>query len=134
MPVDNHITDGGRGVITLCTGVLGRDEFIEAIRQRYEPKADLHKRLYFLTDHSGVTNFSMSSQDIVVLTQITKAASLLNPNIHLASVVPGDLAFGMVRMWTSYAEQFVWSFRMCRSRSEAEQWLRDEISTDLMFR
>jgi hypothetical protein len=134
MPVENIIADGGRGVVTLCTGVLGREEFITAIRRRYEPVSELHARQYFLTDHSGVTKFAMSSQDIVDLTRITRAASLVNPNVHLASVVPGDLAFGMVRMWRSYAEQFVWSFRMCRSRAEAEQWLRDEIGPDLIFR
>ena len=134
MPVENLIADDGRGVITLCAGVLGRDEFIAAIRQRYQPTSELRQRQYFLTDHSDVTAFAMSSEDIFELTQITRAASLVNPNVHLASAVPGDLAFGMVRRWGSYAAQLVWSFRMCRSRAEAEQWLRDEIGPDRMFR
>ncbi len=67
------------------------------------------------------------------LTRITTVASKVNPNICLASVVPEDLAFGMVRMWGGYAQDLAWTFRMFRSRGEAEQWLRDQIGANLTF-
>ena len=134
MAVENIITDGGLGVVTICSGVLGRDEFIDAVRRRYEPEESLRDRRYFLTDHSAVTDFAMESKDIFALSKITTAASMINPDIHLASVVPRDLAFGMVRMWGGYAHDLAWAFRICRSRPEAERWLRDEIDPGLTFR
>jgi hypothetical protein len=90
---------------------------------------------YIVTDHTAVERFEMDTDDIVELTRITTAASQRNPNIYLASVVPANLAFGIVRMWQGYAEErLAWEMRMCRSRSEAEDWLRKRVDGSLTFR
>jgi hypothetical protein len=133
MPVENIRTDNGLGVITRCSGELATDEFTEAIRQRYTPDDALQKIRYFITDHTEVTQFQLSTHDIVALTKITVAASRKNPAIRLASVVPTDLGYGLVRMWHGYAYELAWKSRLCRTRAEAEQWLREEVDANLTF-
>jgi hypothetical protein len=133
MPVENIITDNGLGVVTRCWGVLGAAEFIEAIRDRYTPDDALQRVRYFITDHTDVERFDIWADDIYALTKITTAASGKNPHIHLASVVPSEVGFGLVRMWHGYAHEVPWQFRLCRSRQEAEEWLRECIDVTLRF-
>jgi len=133
MPVENLRTDGGQGVITICSGVLGAAEFIRAIRERCQPDAALRDVRYYITDHRAVTHFDMTSDDIVELTRISGGASLENPQICLATVVAGDLGFGIVRMWYGYAEGVAWRCRLFRDRAEAERWLREEVDAGLTF-
>jgi len=133
VPVENITTDNGLGIVTRCWGILGADEFIAAIRARYTPDEVLAKIRYFITDHTEVERFDMWTDDITVLTQISTAASRKNPDIFLASVVPDDLGFGLVRMWHGYAYELAWQLRLCRSRDEAERWLRNGIDANLRF-
>lgn len=133
MPVENISVDNGQGIITQCSGVLGAQEFITAISERYKPDEALRKIRYYITDHTGVEQFELSTEDIIELTKITTAASRKNPLVYLASVVPSRVSFGLVRMWHGYAYELAWPTRLCRSREEAEQWLREEISPDLTF-
>ena len=126
MPVKNLRAENGLGIITECSGILRGDEFIDAIRERYTPADILQKIRYYITDHTDVEHFEMSTDDIVKLTEITVAASKINPNICLASVVPSDLGFGLVRMWHGYAYDLAWPSRMCRSRDEAIKWIREK--------
>lgn len=133
MPVQNITTDNGLGVVTRCWGVLGADEFLAAIRDRYTPDDALKRIRYFITDHTDVERFDIWADDIYALTKITTAASEKNPHIHLASVVPSEVGFGLVRMWHGYAHALPWQFRLCRSRLEAEGWLRECIDPDLSF-
>lgn len=133
MPVKNIPTDNGQGFITKCSDVLSAKEFIEAIRERYTHEESLSKVRYFMTDHSEVQDFKLSTEDIINLTKITNAACKKNPNVYLASVVPSSLGYGLVRMWLSYADDLIWKARLCRNRSDAEQWLREQIATDLTF-
>jgi len=133
MPVENITADNGSGIITRCSGVLGADEFIRAIGERYTPDSVLQKVCYYITDHTGVVQFDMTTDDIIRLTEITTAASKSNPRIFLASVVPSDSSFGLVRMWHGYAYELAWQSRLCRSREEAEQWLREKLGPELTF-
>lgn len=134
MPVVNIATDGDLGVVTVCSGILTGEEFIEAIGSRYRPESDLRRRRYYLTDHSAVDRYELSREDIQQLSEITVAASLINPNICFASVAPSDLAYGLARMWQAYAEQLSWQMRMYRDRTEAEHWLREQVGANLTFR
>jgi len=134
MTVENVLTDNGQGLITVCSDDLDANEFIEAIRERYTPDENLQKVRYYITDHTKVHNFKLSTEDIITLTKITNAASRKNPNVCLASVVPSSLGYGLVRMWLGYADDLVWKARLCRSRTDAEQWLRDRIGAELTFK
>ena len=134
MPVQNISTDNGLGMITLCSGTLAADEFKDAIRERYTPDEALQKIHYYITDHSNVDVFDLSTADIIDLTKITTLASRKNPNIFLASVVPSNLGYGIVRMWHGYAYEVPWKMQLCRSRKEAEQWLKGAIDATLTFK
>lgn len=134
MPAENIRTDNGQGVITKCSGVLTATDFIRAIRERYRPEEALQRIRYYLTDHSDVTAFEMTADDIIKLTRITREASLKNPGICLATVVGDDLGYGIVRMWHGYAHEIAWRYRIFRGREDAEQWLREEVDAGLTFK
>ena len=78
MPVQNISTDNGLGMITLCSGTLGAVEFKEAIRERYTSDEVLQKIRYYITDHSDVEVFDMSTAGIIDLTKTTTLATRKN--------------------------------------------------------
>jgi hypothetical protein len=61
------------------------------------------------------------------------AASREHPRICLATVVSGDLGYGIVRMWYGHAESVAWRCRLFRDRAEADRWLREEVDPALTF-
>lgn len=134
MPYVNAITDQGQGIVTTCSGVLTAEEFIGAVSSRYEPPEHLRRVRYIITDHSAVDRFDMDGDDIYRLVLITSAAARINRDIHLVSVAPSDVGYGLVRIWRSYADQLPWAIGTCRSRADAERWLKEQLGSGLTFR
>lgn len=134
MPFVNEFTDQGHGIVTTCSGLLTAEEFMEAVSSRYEPPERLRQVRYIITDHSAVERFAMDGDDIFRLVQITSAAARINRDIHLVSVVPSDVGYGLVRIWRSYADQLPWAVGTCRTRADGERWLRNQVASSLTFR
>jgi len=80
-----------------------------------------------LIDHSELDVSTLSSSNVIELT----ARSSENHPIHgyrkCAFYAPGELQFGIGRMWQQYRDGGTRAdTRIFRSREEAEAWLRDD--------
>jgi len=133
MPITNTITDNGSGVITTLTGDVSGDELISAQKERYSTTKKVLLLKYILADFTDANKLDLSSNHIMQCSDLSMCASNENPNICIAAVMNSDLGYGLSRMWQAYTDNIPWNAKVFRTRNEAEDWLREEIDTDLTF-
>ena len=133
MPGKNTFTDSGLGVISSFSGTLESDVFLQILKSRYSSEDTVRKLRYVITDHTAVEKFNISTEDIIKAVEISTAASKINTKICIASVTPNDLAYGLLRMWGSYADLLPWEYKNFKSISDAKNWLSTEIGLQLTF-
>ncbi len=133
MPIINTNTDNGFGVITTLTGDVSGDELITAQKERYSSIKKILLLKYILADFTGTDKLDLCSNHILKCSSLSMSASLENPNICIAAVMNSDLGYGLSRMWQAYTDDIPWNAKVFRTRSEAEDWLREEIDVELCF-
>jgi hypothetical protein len=112
------------------SGVLSAREILEtkaALLRSPERLKGLH---YALIDLGDATEVRVTRDDVVELVAADMQIALVVPRpMAVAIVAPGDLAFGVARMWEGFAEVTRWNTHVFRSRAEAESWLRPWIES-----
>ena len=116
MPFSTEWVSEGRGVYLAGTGLL-----TGLLRE-----SDSLKRLHYgLIDLTDVTELRVTRDDVLEFVQVDMQIALIVPRpLAVAIVAPGDLAFGIARMWEAFAEGTRWNTHVFRSRTEADPWLR----------
>jgi len=67
----------------------------------------------------------INSDDLrIVVEQNKRIAAIAQPGALLAVASPGDLGYGLSRIWEVLMEQVGWETMTFRSRAEAEAWIR----------
>ena len=74
-------------------------------------------------DGRGVT-------DIRRLSAVTEEYTSLGVPVKVAIVAPGDLEFGMSRMYELLQSRSINTLRVFRERSLAERWIADQTGTN----
>ncbi len=133
MPIVNLNTDEGSGVITTFTGDISGNELISAQKERYAPTKKLLLLKYILADFTHTDKLDLCSNDVLQCSNLSMCASKENPNIYIAAVMNSDLGYGLSRMWQAYTDDIPWNAKVFRTRTEAEEWLREEIDSNLSF-
>lgn len=133
MPIINTYTDNGSGVITTLSGDVSGNELIAAQKERYSSTKKILLLKYILADFTNTKTLDLSSAHVLKCSNLSMSASKENPNICIAAVMNSDLGYGLSRMWQAYTDDIPWNANIFRTRSEAEDWLREEISNDLGF-
>ncbi|HUO65625.1 MAG TPA: hypothetical protein VMT97_18040 [Terriglobales bacterium] len=125
MPLSIEFLSGGRGLELVGSGVLTAQEILEAkgaLLRSPERLRELHHALIDITD---VTELRVTHDDVLEFVTADMQIALIVPRpMAVAVVAPGDLAFGVARMWEGFAEVTRWNRHVFRSRPEAELWLR----------
>jgi hypothetical protein len=121
MPMSHSVDAERRLVFCRGWGVLSNQDLHEHYRQI---ELDPSFRPYFrqLGDLRDVTRLTVDS------TAIAAAASLpvFAPGTRRALIAESDIAFGLARMFASYAEDIGQLVRVFRNASDAEAWLAEE--------
>jgi hypothetical protein len=115
----------GRGLQLVGSSVLTAREILEAKAGLLRSPERLKGLHYALIDLADVTEVHVTHDDILELVAADMQIALVVPRpIAVAVVAPGDLTFGVARMWESFAEVTRWNTYVFRSRAEADSWLR----------
>lgn len=133
MPITNTNTDNGFGVITTLSGDVSGDELIAAQKERYSSTKKILLLKYILADFTNTNKLDLSSDHVLQCSDLSMCASKENPNICIAAVMNSDLGYGLSRMWQAYTDDIPWNAKVFRTRSEAEDWLHNEIDIELSF-
>jgi hypothetical protein len=136
MPYGIEYIEQEQGLIITWSGEIKGTEVIQSYHERYAPEERLKKLRYILTDYTNMTDFNLAPRDIKIMAEITNQAARHNRVIHAAAIMPTDISFGLARMFQSYADDDTtrWHTLVTRTREEAEDWLRRNLTPDLNFR
>ena len=125
MPISTEFVRDGRGVQLTGTGLLTGKEILEAKAALLRAPDRLKGLHYGLVDVTDVTELRITRDDVLEFVQVDMQIALIVPRSPAVAVVaPGDLAFGIARMWEAFAEVTGWNIHVFRSRGEADPWLR----------
>jgi hypothetical protein len=119
------------GVIHVGTGVVDGAEIIAAAIEEHRLE-DRARRLRFgLVDLTDVTDLQVTSEHVrrIALENLTLAK--LTPGAVVAVAAPSDVAFGMARMWQTFASRTGWQILIVRSKAAATEWLRGRLGRDI---
>ncbi|MBN1515722.1 hypothetical protein JXA32_04040 [Candidatus Sumerlaeota bacterium] len=127
MPYKITYLDEEGGVITEYWGTVTDDDIIESGRKKSSALERLKSYRYALTDLSRVDQFDLSTRGIQGNVDVTSEVFKVNRNLIVAFVLPTNVEYGMGRMWQAYADEHGVKSHVCRTREEAEAWIKHNI-------
>jgi|TARA_B100001964_G_scaffold84430_1_gene95275 hypothetical protein len=116
--------DDGLGVIYMGKGILTGEEIIQADQKQLSNLDMLKKKKYFLGDFSTVDEAKIITEEIIMIAELDeKMESIAGTNL-VVIVASKNILFGLSRMWETFVDKLDWQTYVCRTRVEAEAWLR----------
>ena len=129
MPVEIKDCDDGLGVTISGRDSITDQQWLDEFKKHLTQEEDkFRKYRYSLSDYSAVTEVDVSNASIQALAELCIQASKINPYPVVAIVAPSDLAFGLARMTETLISETYWKTEVFRSRQEAVEWIKKEVS------
>ena len=125
MPIQIEDLDNRIGNLIRLTGSVDEDEYFAAIRPHLEQEPNKFAKYRFsISDYSQVTELTIPSSAVKRLADLCKVSAQTNPEVLIATVAQGDLAFGVSRMWEMLIDEVEgWEPRVFRSMPDAQDWI-----------
>lgn len=124
MPIDLEFLHAGAGVVFHCRGALTIKDLFDANNTLLADAAAVQKWRYAIVDLSESDSLDLSyDRAQTVVDHNERLAAEATQGVVIAIASPKDWTFGLARMWESLAERTGFEIRICRSRSEAEDWV-----------
>lgn len=117
---------GGLVAAIVCEGDVTGNDFTEATREllRWDD-ARLRELTAGLVDQTNAAAFNAEAARVQALVDLDlQLAQKVRRGFLVAVAAPGDLQFGMSRMWQSLAEVTGFEIMVFRNRPDAMTWLR----------
>lgn len=135
MPYSVEYIEKEGGLITVWEGSVSGDELARSLYDRFSSIEKLKKLRYFITDHSNVSDFNVTSADIEKIAQLFKKTAKIANRPYGVAIGPKDIIYGLTRMWQVYASDDItgWHTHVVRTRKEAYDWLRSRLDKNLTF-
>jgi hypothetical protein len=125
MPFSTEYRNDRRGVHFNGTGVLTGQEILDAKAALLRAPDQLRTLTYALVDVTDVVELRITRDHVLEFVSLDlQIAEVVGRAVAVAIVAPGDLAFGIARMWEAFVDVTGWTTYVFRSRAEAEPWLR----------
>ncbi len=126
MPIKIEFTKDGIGVVLYHEGAVTGEELVDSLTKVFNDERFL-KIKYWIGDRQNCTEFLPDSECIRKIVEINKIESLRNPGIYLALIAPGELVFGMSRMFQILSDETSFIVEVFRDRNSAEAWIRNSL-------
>jgi hypothetical protein len=129
MPIRMTIERDTGLIRTSASGrVTGRD-LVEYYR-RLRAHPDFRSTLNEIFDVTQVDAIDVSADDVRRLSSVTEEFTSRGVPVKVAIIAPGDLEFGMSRMYEMLQVQSVNTLKVFRERSDAEDWIFGRPAND----
>ncbi len=125
MPIRFEVDTTRRRIHTRAEGVVeGADliAYFQALRAHPDYRGDMDE----LFDLSGATEIRVSGADVRRFSASTEPVTSRGTPIRVAVVAPGDLEYGLSRMYELLQIESLSTIQIFRKREEAEAWLDAE--------
>jgi hypothetical protein len=126
MPIEYHIAHGQYLVFNAAGAITG-NEILKANEWLYSefPEDDLAR--FQLWDFSSATVIKVDIDKIRKMAEQDKRAAQSLARLVIACVAPGDLFYGLSRMWQALADDAAIDAHVFRDRPSAEAWMLAKI-------
>lgn len=128
VPITLKEVGNGAGIIFDCEGVVTGQDMLQASKQLLSSEEKLKEWLFGLIDHTNVTSADYTTADLRALAELDKTISpIARKGAVIAIVAPSDVQYGLSRMWQALVEGTVWETMVCRSREDAQSWIKRKV-------
>jgi hypothetical protein len=107
---------------TTASGRVTGHDLVEYYR-RLRAHPDFRSNLNEIFDAARVDTFDVTAEDVRALSSITEEFTKRGVPVRVAIVAPGDLEFGMSRMYEMLQVQSINVLKVFRDRKTAEDWI-----------
>ena len=122
MPIRTMIDKGSDLIRTTASGrITGRDLVEYYHRLRAHP--DFRSSLNEIFDATQVDTIDLTADDVRRLSSVTEEFTRRGVPVKVAIIAPGDLEFGMSRMYEMLQSQSINVLKVFRERDAAEAWI-----------
>jgi len=128
MRVEIRLLDNGLGILYTIVGQAGQAAWAQAIVRRH-----IRSARYVIVDFTDADLSELGDSDVKGIVQGDRELASLNQDLVQAIVAPGDLSYGIGRMYASRIDGGAWPTQVFRVRDEAEAWLRTQLDEALTF-
>lgn len=125
MPYEIKIEDDGAKIITRYFGLLTTADINAAYAERFTDVVKIKKCKVLLSDYSDVTETALDDVNVELLAATYKKASSFNPDVVSVAIMPGDLLYGLGRMWEGYVHGICWKEKIVRTRAQAKAFIEE---------
>jgi|WetSurMetagenome_2_1015567.scaffolds.fasta_scaffold1069354_1 hypothetical protein len=125
MPIRMVIERDTALIRTTASGRVTGQDLVEYYR-RLRAHPDFRSNLNEIFDASQVEAVDLTAEDVRRLSGITEEFTKHGVPVRVAIIAPGDVEFGMSRMYEMLQVQSINVLRVFRDRKAAEEWLFDE--------
>ena len=127
MPMRIEYREDG-GVALRCSGFATGRELIAFNEDIYATPDRTRKLAYQFCDFSGVTDFTINSEQISVLANQDERAAKTNPDMLIACVANRDVIYGLLRQWQGLSARAGLTSMIFRNTEDAEKWVTEMLS------
>jgi hypothetical protein len=116
------ISFNNQGVTVILSGVITSQEVYDANTEIISHPNFLSLR-YQLCIFKDISDFQLSTQQIMLTAQRDIEAAKLNCNVKVAIVTDSTLIYGLGRMYDAFSDESSWQTELFWTIEEARHWL-----------
>jgi hypothetical protein len=128
MPYTTDFIDDMTGVLHVGSGVVLGIEVLAGTIEVHRDAERARRLAYSLVDLTEALELRITPEELRQIAIEDHRNAAVIPRLIVAIVAPRDHPFGMARMWEAFVEDINWRTGVFRTRSEARDWLRDQLS------
>jgi len=123
MVMIEQITFNNHGVTAIFSGVITSQEIYDA-NTEILTHPDFPSLSYQLCIFQNVSDFKISTNEMMLVAQRDADASKINANVKVAIVTDSSLVYGLGRMYEAFADESNWQTEIFWKIEEAHDWLK----------
>jgi len=127
MSFQTEFIDGGTGALRIGRGVVTGQEIIDSVESFLSTVDDPMRITHQLVDFTKVDAFDVFTEDMERAAFLALRNAKRMGKVRLAIAAPGDVAYGMCRMFGALVYRSEWSICIVRAREEAVAWLGSRL-------
>jgi hypothetical protein len=129
MPIDDSLTDSGRGILLRGQGIVEGEDLLKIKRKFLSDPDAFTETRYWLVDLSDTIELRMTLDQLTELIEIERQLAITVPDSMVAVAAPADSVYGFARMWEMKIEGVGWKTSVFRDLADAKSWINARAGT-----
>lgn len=128
MAVDYKYLNNSQGVLISAYGIAEGADLVNNMENIFKDPNSVKNYKYGICDFSAIEKFNISHNEIFALSKIHIKASKLNPQISVGFAISSPTVYGLVRIWTVYAETTGWTLKIKKDLPSIKKWIEETLA------